>query len=109
MKTREEKLISGLRDMDTYLREENNPDGLTIVDVPETVDVRMIRRSLNISQADFAKQYGFPLGTVRNWEQKRRNPEGSARILLKIIQHKPDVVRDVLHEIQNKKATLSPT
>ncbi len=107
MKTPEEKLLSGRRDMETYLRDNENPDGLAIVEVPESVDVKMIRNSQNLSQVDFAKRYGFPLGTVRNWEQGRRKPEGAARILLKIIKYNPDIVMHVLNEKhQDKKEPL---
>lgn len=98
MNTREEKLISGLRDMETYLRDSNNPDNLAIVEVPDSVNVKMIRTSQKLSQVDFAKRYGFPLGTIRNWEQGRRVPEGPAKILLKIIKHNPEIVTQILSE-----------
>ncbi|MBI2716409.1 MAG: hypothetical protein HYX37_18470 [Rhizobiales bacterium] len=32
---------------------------------------------------------GFALSAVRDWEQGRRRPERSARILLKIVQKEP--------------------
>jgi putative transcriptional regulator len=33
---------------------------------------------------------------LRNWEQGRRKPEGSARILLRIVARHPEAVLDVV-------------
>ena len=62
------------------------------VHVPETVDVKKIRARLGLSQQAFAATYGFALPAVRDWEQGRRHPERSARILLKIVQNDPKAV-----------------
>jgi putative transcriptional regulator len=64
--------------------------------VPDTVDVRAIRTSMGLSQGAFAARYGFKVSTVKDWEQKRRQPEASARVLLKIIEKRPEVVDEVL-------------
>lgn len=55
--------------------------------------VRSIRRSLKLSQARFAQEFGFTPATVRNWEQGRNQPDKSARILLAVIKTHPDIVR----------------
>jgi putative transcriptional regulator len=62
------------------------------VHVPEKIDVRKIRTRLGLSQEAFAETYGFALSAVRDWEQGRRHPERSARILLKIVEREPDAV-----------------
>jgi putative transcriptional regulator len=64
--------------------------------VPADVDVRKIRKSLKLSQAEFAAQFGLSAATVRDWEQNRRRPEGAARVLLHVIKQEPDVVRRAL-------------
>jgi putative transcriptional regulator len=66
------------------------------VHVPETVDVKRIRRRLGLSQESFAQTYGFALSAVRDWEQGRRRPERSARILLKIVEKEPEAVTRAL-------------
>jgi putative transcriptional regulator len=66
------------------------------VHVPEAVDVKKIRARLGLSQQDFAATYGFALSAVRDWEQGRRRPERSARILLKIVQYDPEAVTRAL-------------
>ena len=66
------------------------------VHVPDHVDVRAIRGIEGLSQEAFARRYGFSASAVREWEQGRRRPERSARILLTIIRSDPDVVRRAL-------------
>jgi putative transcriptional regulator len=66
------------------------------VHVPETIDVKKIRTQLGLSQHAFAATYGFALSAVRDWEQGRRRPERSARILLKIVQKEPEAVTRAL-------------
>jgi putative transcriptional regulator len=66
------------------------------VHIPETIDVRKIRARLGLPQEAFAETYGFALAAVRDWEQGRRRPERSARILLKIVEKEPDAVTRAL-------------
>ena len=62
------------------------------VHVPEKIDVRAIRHKLNMTQDEFSSRFGFPKGTVRDWEQKRAEPQASARVLLTVIDHDPEAV-----------------
>lgn len=64
--------------------------------VPETVDVAAIRKKLKLSQSAFAKRYGLPVGTVRDWEQHRRSPDRAAVVLLSVIDRNPEVVAATL-------------
>ena len=66
------------------------------VHVPEKIDVRRIRTRLGLSQEAFAQTYGFALSAVRDWEQGRRRPERSARVLLKIVEKEPEAVTRAL-------------
>lgn len=66
------------------------------VHVPASVDVKKIRKALGLSQESFAATYGFALSAVRDWEQGRRRPERSARILLKIVEKDPETVTRAL-------------
>lgn len=66
------------------------------VSIPESVDVASIRRKLGLTQERFALQFGFSVKNVRNWEQGVRQPEGSARAYLVVIDRKPDAVQEAL-------------
>jgi len=63
---------------------------------PASVDVRVIRESLRLSQSEFAARFGFTAGAVRQWEQGRRQPQGPARVLLTIIAREPGAVSRAL-------------
>ena len=66
------------------------------VHVPDELDVQAIRRRLKLSQAEFAARFGIPPGTLRDWEQHRRKPDGPARILLMVIKEDPEAVSRAL-------------
>ena len=60
------------------------------------VDIAATRRRLGLSQTEFAAWFGISPGTLRNWEQGRRVPEGPARVLLRVIEREPEAVRRAL-------------
>jgi len=62
-------------------------------------DVKSIRNKYGLSQTKFAKMLGISPGTLRNWEQGRRKPEGPARILLFVADKHPEAVLDTVHSI----------
>jgi putative transcriptional regulator len=90
-----DKIMSGVDDARGYL--DGTADKRRFrVHVPQKVDVAKIRARLGLSQEAFARTYGFALSAVRDWEQGRRRPERSARILLKIVESEPDAVTRAL-------------
>ena len=58
--------------------------------------VKHIRWGLHMSQAEFAKTFHIPLGTLRDWEQHRRDPDRAAQAYLEVIAREPDAVRRAL-------------
>jgi putative transcriptional regulator len=60
------------------------------------LDVRKVREDLGMTQATFAERFGFPIGTLRHWEQGQRSPAGPARTLLIVIERAPKVVMEAL-------------
>jgi len=59
------------------------------VDLPRAADVAKIRHGLGLSQAAFAAFMGVSVGTLRNWEQLRREPQGPARAFLHVASAEP--------------------
>lgn len=74
----------------------------TFVFEPE--DVRKIREKLHKSQSEFAQMIGVSVGTLQNWEQGRRQPEGPARALLVVAAKAPNVVAKALAEAARRSA-----
>jgi len=54
--------------------------------------VREIRESTGLSQERFAGLFHISVGTLRNWEQGRRRPDGPAAALLTAIKNDPEHV-----------------
>lgn len=59
-------------------------------------DVRRLREEAGFSQREFATLMGISPGTLRNWEQGRRQPEGAARVLLAVAAKHPKIVWGVV-------------
>ena len=72
-----------------------------VYDVP-IPDVRSIREGLKLSQAEFAERFHLSQRTIQQWEQHRAMPDMPARVLLKAIQHSPDVIAKAAAEVQRE-------
>jgi putative transcriptional regulator len=89
------RIVEGLEQAISWTRGENDDVRVTLVQIPE-VDVREVRTSMGLSQAQFATKFGFPPATLRNWEQGRSRPDAPTRVLLAVIAKHPEAVEDVL-------------
>jgi putative transcriptional regulator len=58
--------------------------------------VKTLRRALGFTQEEFAARYEIPLGTLRDWEQGRTEPDQPARAYLRIIARDPERVHQLL-------------
>ena len=70
-----------------------------ILKIPEQMDVASIRREIGMTQRECSNRYGFILSTLKDWEQGRRAPERSARILLTLIAVDRRAVDGVLRKL----------
>jgi putative transcriptional regulator len=61
-----------------------------------TPQARIVRRALGMSQEEFATRFHIPLGTLRDWEQGRKDPDAAARAYLIVIGRDPSAVTEAL-------------
>jgi putative transcriptional regulator len=61
--------------------------------VPRTIT---LRRALRLTQQEFADDYCIPIGTLRDWEQGRKEPDAAAKAYLRVIASEPETVRKAL-------------
>lgn len=87
------ELLASVEQMDEIVRGERAPSRESHVDA---MHVKAVRATTGLSQAKFAKVIDVPVGTLRNWEQGRRDPTGPARVLIRAIEKDPE---HVLHAI----------
>jgi putative transcriptional regulator len=59
----------------------------------QTPRLKIIRRTLGLTQEKFAAQFHIPLGTPRDWEQGAKEPDQAARAYLRAIAGDPDAVQ----------------
>jgi putative transcriptional regulator len=60
------------------------------------VDIQKLRKSVKVSQSEFARMLGVSVDTVQNWEQGRRIPRGTAMALLRVFEQNPETVVNTL-------------
>jgi putative transcriptional regulator len=84
-----DELLESVREGGAILRGEQAPSRVFSFSEP---DVRALRERHGMSQPKFAALMGISVGTLRNWEQGRRKPEGSARVLLLVVDRHPEAV-----------------
>lgn len=89
------RLIQAAKEAHAIARGELDPSSYR-VHVPADIDVKAIRSRLHLSQAEFAQRFGIAPGTLRDWEQHRKRPEGPARVLLVVIDKEPEAVNRAL-------------
>ena len=86
-----DKIAGGLEDAIAYARGDASR-----ARVATPIDVKAIRAATNKSQAQFADAFHLPVGTVRDWEQNRRQPDAPARVLLSLIRADPAAIERMI-------------
>jgi putative transcriptional regulator len=61
-------------------------------------NVKRLRERLGLTQEAFAATYRIPVGTLRDWEQRRKFPDAPARAYLTVIASNPEAVAGMLGE-----------
>lgn len=87
-------LLSSIKEAGDIKKGKMKPSRIFDIDAP---DIKMVRKSLNVSQTEFAMMIGVSVRTLQNWEQGRRKPEGPAKALLHVASKNPKAVIDALH------------
>ena len=79
----------------------SDPDSVPVpvYDTPgliHQVNVKKLRERLGMTQEAFAEAYRIPVGTLRDWEQRRKIPDAPARAYLTVIARNPEAVAELL-------------
>jgi putative transcriptional regulator len=93
-KTNDQVLAEARADATALPAEDRKPGSLG--PVGRVSPAKRIRWGLRMSQIEFAKTFRIPLGTLRDWEQHRRDPDQAAQAYLEVIAREPDAVRRAL-------------
>ena len=98
--------IDALTTRNSRLRRSADPDAQPIpagtdeelakLGLHRLVNVKKLRERLGLTQEEFAATYRIPVGTLRDWEQRRKNPDATARAYLMVIAKNPQAVAEWL-------------
>jgi putative transcriptional regulator len=95
--------VNAMTDEDIQRGIAADPDANPITDediasgqVRPVVNVKRLRETLGLTQEEFAERYRIPVGTLRDWEQRRKRPDAPARAYLEVISRDPERVAELL-------------
>jgi putative transcriptional regulator len=102
--------VDAMTDEEAYQNALDDPDNppLTAEQLSKmrrVPDPRRLRLSLNLTQEEFARQFQIALGTLRDWEQRSRIPDSTAKAYLRVIAKNPDAVREALGTLEPEAAS----
>jgi len=96
--TNEEVHAAALADPDAQPVPPGNDEELAKLGLHRLVNVKKLRERLGLTQEEFAATYRIPVGTLRDWEQRRKNPDAPARAYLMVIARNPEAVAELLRQ-----------
>lgn len=98
------ELKESIRQMKAIEKGELSPARVRVVN-PEN-EVAQARLQLGMTQEAFAKLLNTPVGTVRGWEQGRRQPPPSAKVLMLVATKYPKQVLECAEDSATYKAKI---
>jgi putative transcriptional regulator len=94
--TDEQIHVAALADPDAQPIPRGSDEELAARGLVRVVNVKKLREKLGLTQEAFAAAYRIPVGTLRDWEQRRKFPDAPARAYLTVIASSPQVVAELL-------------
>src|SRR5262245_7275467 len=92
--------FDALTDTDILKAARGDPDAQPLSDAQlkrmNRPNPKVVRQALGLSQEEFAERFRIPVGTPRDWEQGRVEPDQAARAYLMVIARNPKAVREAL-------------
>ena len=63
------------------------------------VDLKALRLRIGKTQGEFSKDFKLPIGTLRDWEQHRREPDTGSKVYPSMIEADPEGVKRILAKV----------
>jgi putative transcriptional regulator len=85
--------IDAMTDEDIERQNAADPDYSPLTDEQGVaLRVQYVRKLTGLSQPAFAERFRIPVGTLRDWEQGRNQPDAAAMAYLTVIAREPEAV-----------------
>ncbi len=89
--TVQDMLNSGIKT--SFTKKELDSLGIKIPEIQlTTYQIKAIREQMNLSQTVFAKLLNVSPSSIRQWEQGKRKPTGSTKVLLELLGKSPHLL-----------------
>ena len=90
-----------MTDEERHIAALSDPDGQPLTDeelarMRRISRAKFIRRKRGLSQEEFSQRFRIPLGTLRDWEQHRCEPDLAAQAYLLVIERETAAVERAL-------------
>jgi DNA-binding transcriptional regulator YiaG len=92
-KKKEEKTV-GQKLIEAIEETIENPKSMKVVS--RELDIKHLRKMLDMSQSQFAKTYGFNLDTLKKWEQGVNSPDQAVVSYISCIFKKPKTIANII-------------
>src|SRR5262245_60916835 len=105
--------FDALTDEEVVARAMRDPDNLPITREERRRRKRrprayIVRRALRMTQEEFAETFHIPIGTLRDWEQGRTEPDQANRAYLKVIAVDAEFVKRALAQLPGRLNPKTP-
>ena len=64
--------------------------------------IQTIRKKVQLSQSVFARLLNVSAASIKQWEQGTRNPTGSTKVLLDLLDKEPHLLNYRIHKFKRK-------
>ena len=89
--TVQDMLNSGIKT--SFTKRELDSLGIKIPEIQlTTYQIKAIREQMNLSQTVFAMLLNVSPSSIRHWEQGKRKPTGSTKVLLELLEKSPHLL-----------------
>jgi len=97
--------LDAMTDEEIHAAALSDPDALPLTEeqlaqMKPVSPAKRVRMKLRLTQEEFAKRYGIPLSTLRDWEQYRTEPDKAAQSYIQVIEAFPDAIAEALSKRQ---------
>jgi putative transcriptional regulator len=77
----------------SFTKKELDSLGIKIPGIQVTGEqIQAIRKQMHLSQSVFAKLLNVSSSSIRQWEQGKRRPSGSTKVLLELLEKSPHLL-----------------
>ena len=91
------EVLEGLNETLDFLRGKKTDGRVVFMINGQSIDIKHIRKKLNMTVDEFAAAYAFKSRTVENWELGLRQPPEHVLAYLQVIAQNPQQVYEALH------------